>query len=157
MNKLITALLAVALALLLTTSAWAEWGAEQAKPADTTADKPADKTGIPEAGLTGPEAEMALKKVLPDVKVLSVEPAAIGGLWEIAFISRGDKGILYMDSTKTHIMVGSLIRITDGTNFTKRKFESISTVDFASIPLENSLVVGKRDAQYKVVVFDDPD
>lgn len=141
MNRILTAMLAAAIAIMLVASAWAE-------------DKTATQS---EAQLSAAEAEAALKPVLPDVKVLSVERAVTGDLWEIAFTSRGDKGIVYLDSSRKHILVGSLIRLEDGANFTKKKFETISSVDFSSIPLEGSLVIGKKDAPFKVVVFDDPD
>ncbi len=109
------------------------------------------------AAITVVQAQDALRSVLPDVRVLSVEPSILPGLWEVAFTSRGDKGIVYIDATKEFIVVGSVIGLTTGVNYTKKKFESINKVDFASIPLENSVILGDPKAKYKVVVFDDPD
>ena len=103
------------------------------------------------------KAEQSLKGVLPDVKILSIEPASIGDLWEVGFESRGEKGVVYLDQDMEFILVGSLINLKSGENITKQKFNSISKVDFSSIPLKDSLVLGSRKAKHKVVVFDDPD
>ena len=107
--------------------------------------------------LTAEQAQEALKTVLPDVKILSIEPATLPGLWEAAFTSRGDKGVVYIDATRQFIFVGSVIGLSNGVNYTKKKFEAINTVDFASIPLDNSIILGDPKAEFKVVVFDDPD
>ena len=56
-----------------------------------------------------------------------------------------------------YILVGSLIKLSNGENLTKKKYELLTKVDFSSIPLEDSLVIGDPGAKYKVVVFDDPD
>ena len=107
--------------------------------------------------VTAAQAQEALKAILQDVEVLSVEPAVLPGLWEVAFKSRRDNGIVYIDETRQHIFIGSIIGLTTGINYTKKKFESINTVDFASISLEDSVILGNPDAEHKVVVFDDPD
>ena len=107
--------------------------------------------------VTAAQAQEALKAILQDVEVLSVEPAVLPGLWEVAFKSRGDNGIVYIDETRQHIFIGSIIGLTTGINYTKKKFESINTVDFASISLEDSVILGNPKAKNKVVVFDDPD
>lgn len=107
--------------------------------------------------VTAAQAQEALKAVLQDVEVLSVEPSNIAGVWEVAFKSRGERGIVYIDETRQHIFIGSLIGLTTGINYTKKKFESINTVDFASISLKGSVILGNPKAENKVVVFDDPD
>ena len=81
------------------------------------------------------KAEQSLKSVLPDVKILSIEPASIGDLWEVGFESRGEKGVIYLDQDMEFILVGSLIHLKSGENITKKTFEKISKVDFSSIPL----------------------
>ena len=107
--------------------------------------------------LTAEQAQEALKTVLPDIKILSIEPAILPEIWEVAFTSRGDKGVVYLDATRQFIVVGSVIDLGTGVNYTKKKFEVINTVDFASIPLDNSVILGDPKAKFKVVVFDDPD
>ncbi len=137
LKRMLRALLAGALLILFVSAAFAE------KPEQVT--------------VTAEQAQEALKAVLPDVRVISTEPSNIAGIWEVAFKSRGDKGIVYIDETRQNIFIGSIIGLTTGINYTKKKFESINTVDFASISLEDSVILGNPKAENKVVVFDDPD
>jgi len=54
-----------------------------------------DQSAIAEAKgetLTAEEARVALKDLIPNVKVLSVGQAPIAGLWEVAIDSGGRKG-----------------------------------------------------------------
>jgi thiol:disulfide interchange protein DsbC len=117
----------------------------------------AEEEQVAPPGLTAEQATEAIMKLIPDIRVISIEPAIIPGLWEVAFESKGKKGVVYIDSTRSYLVVGSVIGLGTGMNYTKQKFESINTVDFSSIPLEDSLVLGNPKAEYKVVVFDDPD
>lgn len=103
------------------------------------------------------QARDVLMRVLPDVKVISVEKAVVAGLWEVVIQSRGQNGIVYLDKGGKHIIFGSIVESATQTNITKRKFDDINKVDFSSIPLDDAIVMGNKDAKHKVVVFDDPD
>lgn len=98
-----------------------------------------------------------LKVIMPDVKVLSVEPAPVDGLWEAAFESKGEKGIAYIDFAGKNVIIGSILNIASKTNLTKKKFDEINKVDVSLIPLDNSIVMGNSMAKHKVIVFSDPD
>ena len=103
------------------------------------------------------KAEKALTKALTSVEVLSVDPAALDGLWEVAFKSGKDFGVVYLDDKAEFVLVGSLLNLNSGTNYTKAKFDSISKVDFSLASLEGTLVIGNPKAKMKAIVFDDPD
>ena len=107
--------------------------------------------------LTKEGAREVLKGVIPDVKILSVGPTPVEGLWEVTMESRGKKFILYIDSAKKNIVSGSIINIATRINLTKKKFNEINRIDISLIPLEDALVMGDPRAKYKVIVFDDPD
>lgn len=98
-----------------------------------------------------------LKVIMPDVKVLYVEPAPIEGFWETAFESRGEKGIAYLDSAGKNVIMGSIINVATRTNLTKKKFDEINKIDVSMIPLDNTIVMGNSMAKHRVIVFDDPD
>jgi thiol:disulfide interchange protein DsbC len=99
-----------------------------------------------------------LKVIMPDVKILSVEPAPVEGLWEVALESRGQKGIAYIDSAgKNVIFGGNIVNLATKTNLTKKKFDEINKIDISLIPLDNAIVMGNSMAKHKVIVFDDPD
>jgi thiol:disulfide interchange protein DsbC len=103
------------------------------------------------------QAREVLKRVLPDVKVISIEKAVVAGLWEVVIQSRGQNGIVYLDKDAKHIIFGSIVESATQTNLTKLKFDEINKVDFSSIPLDDAIVMGNKNAKHKVVVFDDPD
>jgi protein-disulfide isomerase len=107
--------------------------------------------------ITKAMAAEALSAILPDVTVISVEAAKLDGLWEVAFKSGGKMGVIYLDSDREFLIIGSLVGLKSGVNYSKLKFEEINTVDFASISLADALIMGDAKAKHKVIVFDDPD
>lgn len=99
-----------------------------------------------------------LKVIMPDVKIISVEPAPVEGLWEVALESRGQKGVAYIDSAGKHVIFGgNIVNLATKTNLTKKKFDEINKIDVSLIPLDNSIIMGNSMAKHKVIVFDDPD
>lgn len=107
--------------------------------------------------LDAAQAKDSLKELAPDIKILEVNPAAIPGLWEIGVESGGRKTIVYLDFSKKKVILGgNIIAIAEKKNYTKETFDRINKVDLSEIPLENSIVMGPKDAKKKVVVFDDP-
>jgi thiol:disulfide interchange protein DsbC len=107
--------------------------------------------------LNAEEAQGALKAIAPDVKILEIQPGPLKGFWELGIEAGGRKNIVYLDFSKKKIIVGNVIDLQTRTNYTKESFDRINKVDLSQIPLENSLVMGDKDAKYKIVVFDDPE
>ena len=107
--------------------------------------------------VTSEDVQNLLKGSYPDIKVLDVRPAQVKGLLEVAVESKGQKGVLYLDSSKNYIVSGSIIDIKTKTNFTQERHNEINKVDVSKIPLDDALVMGDKDAKYRVIVFDDPD
>jgi thiol:disulfide interchange protein DsbC len=106
--------------------------------------------------LTAKDAKATLEKLIPDVKVLNVGKSPINGLWEVGMETRGRKGIVYIDFSKKKVIAGNIIDLASKFNYTQESFQRINKVDFASIPLKNSIIMGKKDAKHKIVVFVDP-
>jgi thiol:disulfide interchange protein DsbC len=98
-----------------------------------------------------------LKGSFPEVKVLEVRPAQVKGLTEVTVESQGQKGILYIDSSRKYLISGSILDIKTKTNFTQQRYNEINKVDISTIPLDDALVMGDKDAKYRVIVLDDPD
>ena len=107
--------------------------------------------------LTAEEARVALKDLIPNVKVLSVGQAPIAGLWEVAIDSGGRKGIVYLDHAKKYLVSGNIHDIKTKANLTQESLQKITKVDASRIPLQDALVLGDRSAKNKVIVFSDPD
>lgn len=110
------------------------------------------------ASLTKERAQGLLGPLLNGAKVISVAPSPLQGTWEVVLsMQGGEKTIVYLDDRKMLLVTGAIIDLRARTNITQIRQEEINTVDFSSIPLDDALVMGNRDAKYKVVVFDDPD
>jgi thiol:disulfide interchange protein DsbC len=105
---------------------------------------------------TKESAESALKEIIPDVKILDIRPAQVKGLWEVAIETRGQKGVVYIDSTGHYGVFGSILDLKTKTNFTQERNSELNKVDVSQIPLDDALVMGDKNAKYRVIVFDDP-
>ena len=106
--------------------------------------------------LSNEEAVDVLKGNVPDVKILEIHPAQVKGLWELAIETKGQKGLAYIDYSKKYIISGSIFDIKTKSNLTQERFAEINKVDLSQIPLDDALVLGNKDAKYRVIVFDDP-
>lgn len=103
------------------------------------------------------EAREVLAPIIPDAAVKSVSVAPAKGLWEVQYTSKGKKGLAYLDFSLNNIIIGQIIEIKTKHNLTRERMMEIAKVDFSSIPLDNSIVLGNPDASRKIVVFSDPD
>lgn len=109
-----------------------------------------------EKGLTKESAESALRGIIPDVKILDIRPAQVEGLWEVAIETRGQKGVVYVDSTGHYGVFGSILDLKTKTNFTQERNSELNKVDVSQIPLDDAVVMGDKNAKYRIIVFDDP-
>jgi len=107
--------------------------------------------------LTKDEAVTLMKDFGQDVKVLEVLTSPIKGMWEVDVETGGKRGLVYIDFSKKYLVSGSIISLKERTNVTQERFTELTRVDVSQIPLDDALVMGVKDAKYKVVVFDDPD
>ena len=106
--------------------------------------------------LKSEEAKELLKDI-PNLKILEVYPSPVKGFWEVYLESGGRKGLLYVDFSKRYFISGALFSIRDKKNVTQERLNDLNRVDVSQIPVDNALVMGEKDAKYKVVVFDDHD
>jgi thiol:disulfide interchange protein DsbC len=101
--------------------------------------------------------EDAQELLNPDVKVLGVNLSAVGGLWEVSFEFQGRKGIVYIDFSKQNLIEGKVISLKTKTDVTEQRLSELNKVDVSKIPTGDALLLGRADAQYKAIVFDDPE
>jgi thiol:disulfide interchange protein DsbC len=112
--------------------------------------------------ITKQEASDIIKRLNPEIEVLDVSLGPVGGLWEVAVRGRGKMGIAYVDFSKQHVIVGSVFKVAGEAeaapeNLTGERLQELNKVDLSAVPLSNSILLGKADARYKVIVFSDPD
>ena len=105
---------------------------------------------------TKAEAEEIFKNLAPNLKVLDIRESPVNGLWEIDLESGGKKGLLYLDNARKHFIQGAIIDIKTKENLTQKRFSEMNKVDVSQIPLDDALVLGDKNAKYRVIVFSDP-
>lgn len=104
--------------------------------------------------LSKEEATEIFKPIGGDVN--AVEHAEVPGLWRIEVNAKGKTIPLYLDYSKSYMIAGDVIRLKDRKNITDQRFQELNPVETASIPLDDALLLGKKDAKTKVLVFTDP-
>ena len=107
--------------------------------------------------LTAEQASDLLKNLIPDVKILEVSQAPASGLWEVAVETGRGKNVLYISYSKDRVIAGHVYDMKTKADLTQNTIQKISKVDPSLIPFANSVVMGDKDAKYKVFVFDDPE
>lgn len=108
----------------------------------------------PAATMTREQAADLLKGIQGEV--VSVEPAEIPGLYQVALRTQGRVLPLYLDTSGAYLFTGNIIRITDRKNLTEEHFRALNPVDLSTIPTDDAIILGNPDAGQKVLVFTDP-
>lgn len=103
------------------------------------------------------EAAMLLKEIIPNAKIIEIKNSPFKGLWEVDIETGGKKGLLYVDFSKKFLFAGSIVDIKAKRNLSQERFTELNRVDVASIPLDDALILGSKEAKHKIIVFDDPD
>lgn len=107
--------------------------------------------------ITKEEATTLLKEIIPNATIIEVKNSPFKGFWEVDIETGGKKGLLYVDFSKKYIFAGSIIDIKAKRNLSQERFTELNRIDVASIPLDDALILGSKDAKHKIIVFDDPD
>ena len=104
------------------------------------------------------EAQAIIGSFNPNIKVVGVKQAEVGGLWEVSISMNGRKSLTYIDYSKTHLLDGMrIIDVKTKKSLTDERLADLNRVDVSTIPLKEALLLGKADAPLKAIVFDDPD
>jgi thiol:disulfide interchange protein DsbC len=106
--------------------------------------------------------EIFTKLQVPDAEVIDIRMSPIKGLWEVGIENKGARGLMYIGFSKKYIVGGPIFEIETASNKSQESLQRTENeipkyVDASSIPLNNALLMGQKDARYKVVVFTDPD
>jgi thiol:disulfide interchange protein DsbC len=110
--------------------------------------------------LTTQEASSMLKKTGGTVTSVRHSPAR--GLFELLVEREGQKGILFMDYGKKHIIQGTVFNLEKLEPVIAHKSElpqqkQVTSVDVKTIPVANAVIMGNPNGSKKLYVFTDPD
>jgi len=84
--------------------------------------------------------------------VKAMAPSPVNGIIEVV---TEDNRVVYLDESARYLFVGNLLDMEERVNLTQNRVDELTTVDFATLPLEDAVVEG--DGAVKIAVFDDPD
>lgn len=104
--------------------------------------------------LTRDEAVKILGSTVDNV--LSVGPSPVNGLWEVDVVKAGKRLPLYVNFSKEYVITGQILQMSTRKNLTESRILSMNRIDVSQIPLSGAIVVGKKDARRRIIVFDDP-
>jgi thiol:disulfide interchange protein DsbC len=86
----------------------------------------------------------------PSIDEISKTP--IPGIFEV----RIGNEVLYTDENGQHLIEGSLIDTKSRTNLTEARIAKLTQIDFASLPLQDAILIKQGSGARKLVVFGDP-
>ncbi len=98
----------------------------------------------------------------PDAKVLGIKMSPVRGLWEVSLEDKGKRGVIYVGFSKKYVMPGPIYEVETASDKTQESLGAANEpaeryVDVARIPVNDALVMGEKDARFRVIVFTDPD
>jgi thiol:disulfide interchange protein DsbC len=105
--------------------------------------------------ITKEEVSQLLKDKVSEV--LDVKRSEVPGLWDIEAVDNGRKIPLYIDFSKSYLISGSVIKLTDNEDLSQRRFVEMNRLDLSKVPLDDAVIIGDPKAARKIIVFDDPE
>ncbi|PLX93519.1 MAG: protein-disulfide isomerase [Desulfuromonas sp.] len=90
-------------------------------------------------------------------RVVAVDFSEVPGLWVVETEKGGRKFPLYIDFSKQYLVAGNIVRLTDNQNITQNRLVDLNRVDTKAIPTGDALLLGRKEAKRKVIVFTDPE
>ncbi len=100
------------------------------------------------------EADIIVKKIIPDANTVDVKESPVKGVWQIDVEKGGQHGAIFIDCSRKYLV--QLVAL----DAYLKQVEAQRTpqkVDLSKIPLGDSITVGAMTATKKVIVFSDPD
>jgi thiol:disulfide interchange protein DsbC len=97
------------------------------------------------------EAETLVRKMVPTVNVTDIKVSPLKTMWQIDVENNGQRGVVFLDFSKKYV-IGQVVPVES-----IGKVPPARKVDFSKIPLKDAIVLGKKKAKKKVIVFTDPD
>jgi thiol:disulfide interchange protein DsbC len=110
--------------------------------------------------LSEKEATVLLKKT--GGTVASVKQAPVKGFFELLVERNGQKGIIFLDYSKKHLIQGMVFNLEKLEPVSAHKLDfpqpkQQTSLDVTTIPVKNAIIMGNPKGAKKLYVFTDPD
>jgi thiol:disulfide interchange protein DsbC len=106
-----------------------------------------------QSGLIEAKILADLKQKYPKNTVSSVTKAPMGNLYEVVM----GQNIGYVDPDTKYVMFGHIFDMAEQHDITQDRVETLSRIDFSTLPLEKAIKVVKGDGSRSFAVFTDPE
>lgn len=97
--------------------------------------------------------KQAMAKSMPDVKVESVKPSEINGLYEVTV----GGSIFYVSDNGKYLLQGRLIDIEARKDLTEEKLSGTRKLALENLGVDKMIVFKPKESKYKVTIFTDID
>ncbi|MEE8574510.1 MAG: DsbC family protein [Thermodesulfobacteriota bacterium] len=102
--------------------------------------------------LTKDEASKLLKTEMMQAEVTNIKDGPIKGVWAVELTIKNQNMIAYIDYAKKYLIEGRFTSLDE-----IGKAPKLRKIDISTIPLDDALIMGDKNAPIKIIVFDDPD
>lgn len=107
------------------------------------------------AAQANPDIEAVTKsvKAVTKLDVVTVQPSAIPGLYEV--LTTGE--VFYTDAKGQYILLGAHVFSTkDNASYSQKRMNELAGYKFADLPLRDAIKIVRGDGKRVVVTFEDP-
>jgi thiol:disulfide interchange protein DsbC len=110
------------------------------------------------AGAAADEAKIrrVVEAALGGVRIDSIHPAPMAGLFEVRFATREGPQIVYTDADGSYIFEGSIYDTRNKRNLTEERLRKLSAISFDSLPLGLAVKVQRGNGKRVLAIFADP-
>jgi thiol:disulfide interchange protein DsbC len=105
--------------------------------------------------------EAAIRKAVAEklgssARIEGVQPAPLGGLWEVRLRTASGVQIVYTDPTGAYLIDGSIHDLRNDRNLTKDRLRRLNAIKFESLPLDQAVKIQRGNGRRTLVMFSDP-
>jgi thiol:disulfide interchange protein DsbC len=94
-----------------------------------------------------------LQQRYPEIKIESIEPAPVAGLYEVRVAGR----IIYVDASGEYLLLGKLVETRTRRDLTAAHLDRYRSIDFHKLPFERAIKIVKGNGRRQLALFADPD
>src|SRR5258706_5979262 len=104
----------------------------------------------------------ALEPKMGGVKIESISPTPVAGLFEVQYKTADGMQIIYTDASGAYViqsdgqMSGQIIEMRSGRNLTEERLRKLNAVAFDKLPLDLAVKIQRGNGKRTLVMFSDP-
>jgi len=99
--------------------------------------------------------EVADMLKVPESSILTLNLSDVPGLWEVEILAQGKTIPIFVDFSKKYVIQGRVFPVKAPAE--PKKDSAPKVIEVSKIPLDDALLLGRADAERKIIVFDDPE